>query len=101
MLLPDTTYKGFRYEPFEDVEPEECIKIFHEVVTPEGKRTYMDWSPYSTPSPADFQLWIDLGCPDRFDQALGKRQCYGTLNRKDLDVIKAAGGSKPGVNPFR
>lgn len=98
MLMPKDTYKGYRYEPWDDVEPGECIKIWHEVVTPDGKRISMDWSPYYTPEMSDFQLWIDLGCPNRYDQGLGERHCYGSLDRKDLEKIKAAGGAKPGRN---
>ena len=58
-------YNGFTYVPWTDVEEDECIKICHDVITPEGQRVHMDWSPYSRPTEADFQLWIALGLPTR------------------------------------
>lgn len=64
-MKPGYEYKGFRYDPVEDVEPEECVKIFHDVIRPDGTRTHIDWSPYSTPRELDFQRWVDIGCPDR------------------------------------
>ena len=76
--LKEMQYKGFKYEPMEDVEPDN-IKIFHIVVTPEGKEIHMDWSPYSVPTIEDFQVWIDLGCPDRIG--------CGPLRREDLATL--------------
>jgi hypothetical protein len=72
-------YKGYRYWEEEDRE-EDCIKIFHWVETPEGKTIHMDWSPYSNPSQKAFELWIDLGCPDRIG--------CGPLDMDDLLEIK-------------
>ena len=69
-------YKGYVYQPYEDVEPEENVKIFHFVKTPDGREIQMDWSPYSTPTPEEFALWIELGMPDRIGG--------GPLNHSDL-----------------
>ena len=71
-------YKGFIYQPWVDIEPDN-MKIFHDVVTPEGKTVDFDWSPYSTPTAEQFALWIDLGCPDRIG--------CGPLRDEDLKKI--------------
>ena len=81
-------YKGFTYSQSLDIEPYEVTKIFHEVKTPDGRVIYMDWSSYSTPTKNDFELWIELGLPDRMHPSLGKRQVYSPLNRDDLFKIK-------------
>jgi hypothetical protein len=80
-------YKGFTYSQEKDYEPD-CIKIFHTVITPEGKQVSMDWSSYSTPSQNDFELWVDIGLPDRMHPALGDRRVFSPLNRDDLFKIK-------------
>ena len=82
-------YKGFTYSQELDIEPNEVAKIFHEVKTPDGRVLSMDWSSYSTPTQNDFELWIDLGLPDRMHPSLGKRQVYCSLNRDDLFKIRA------------
>jgi len=82
-------YKGFTYSQELDIEPEECVKIFHEVKTPDGRVVHMDWSSYSTPTQNDFELYIDLGLPDRMHPSLGKRQVYAPLSRNDLFKIRA------------
>lgn len=81
-------YKNFIYSQELDIEPNEVTKIFHAVKTPEGRTVYMDWSPYSTPTQNDFELWIDLGLPDRMHPSLGERRVYCSLNRSDLFKIK-------------
>jgi len=63
--LENYEYKGYRYEPWEDIEPEECIKIFHDVKSPDGERLSIDWSPYNNISEEQFQEWIDTGMPNR------------------------------------
>lgn len=74
-------FRGYSYEG--DVEEEEDNrKIFHHVRTPEGKMIYMDFSPYSSVSQADFELWIRLGLPDR--ESTGIR---GPLHREDLFAL--------------
>jgi hypothetical protein len=60
------TYRGYTYYPCVDTDGVEYKKIIHEVVTPEGKSVFMDWSAYSTPTEEQFALWIDLGLPRRF-----------------------------------
>ena len=69
-------YKGYKYQPEEDIEPDN-IKIFHDVITPEGERISLGFSPYSVPTKESFEKWIDLGCPKRgnslFDHAQGLR----------------------------
>lgn len=77
---PKYQYKGWIYCPESDVEPDN-IKIFHTVITPDKRRISFDWSPYSTPSLTEFQLWIDLGCPARITSC--------PLNLDDLKRIKA------------
>jgi hypothetical protein len=75
-------YKGYTYDHDLDIEPEENCKINHMAVKGE-KRVHMDWSPYSTPSMEDFELWIDLDMPERING--------GPLDRDDLEFIKASG----------
>jgi len=58
-------YEGYKYQPWPDVEPDNC-KIFHEVITPEGKEIYIDWTPYQHPTEQEFQWWIRLGRPGRY-----------------------------------
>lgn len=77
---PKYQYKGWIYCPESVVEPDN-IKIWHTVITPDKRRISFDWSPYNTPSLAEFQLWIDLGCPDRITGS--------PLNIDDLKRIKA------------
>ena len=77
-MNPKYEYKGFQYLPWEDHE-DDNVKIFHDVATPAGRTIHMDWSPYDTPSEAEFQLWIDLGLPGRISQ--------GPLDSADLDKI--------------
>lgn len=69
-------YKGFRYEVYEDVEPEECVKLFHTCVTPTDERYDIPFSPYFEPKLADFAAWVNLGCPDQKTV----RACLGTGN---------------------
>ena len=59
---PMFEYKGYVYCPEKEYE-EDNVKIFHNVTTPDGKRTYVKMSPYSYMSISVFQKWIDLGCP--------------------------------------
>ena len=80
-------YKGFTYSQEKDYEPDN-IKIFHTVVTPEGKEVSMDWSSYSTPSQSDFELWVEIGLPDRMHPALGERRVLCPLDTKDLVKIR-------------
>lgn len=80
-------YNGFIYSMEQDVEPD-IIKNFHYVVTPEGKTIHMDWSSYSVPTREEFELYVHLGCPDRYHGALSKnRRVYSPLNKEDLITI--------------
>jgi hypothetical protein len=72
------SYKGFVYQPWVEYDSDN-MKIFHDVVTPEGKTIDFDWSPYSTPTAEQFSLWIDLGCPGRVG--------IGPLRDEDLKKI--------------
>jgi len=83
-------YKGFTYSQELDIEPEECTKIFHYVTTPDGHTRNMDWSSYSTPTQHDFELFVDLGLPDRNHPALHfeGRNFFCPLDRNDLFKIK-------------
>lgn len=74
-------YKGYVYAPEQDVEPEENVKIIHFVKTPDGNTIQFDWSPYNTPTPEDFALWIELGCPGRIEEG---RSATFPLDRNDL-----------------
>ena len=58
------TYKGHTCIITEDVEHEENIKLWHEVITPDGKRLTADISPYCSERRA-LELWIDAGYPSR------------------------------------
>jgi hypothetical protein len=82
-------YKGFTYSQELDYEPDN-VKIFHEVKTPEGKIIHMDWSSYSTPTQNDFELYVDLGLPDRMHPALHHegRRVFCPVNRDDLIKIR-------------
>jgi len=77
-------YQGFVYSYDLEVSSDNC-KTDH-FVTKDGKRTEMDWSPYSNPSAEDFKLWIDLGMP--------RRVGIGPLNERDLANLKLKQGLK-------
>jgi len=66
-------YKGFKYQPVHDEEPGENIKIFHDVVTPDGKTIQFSISPYVEPTEELFQKWIDVGQPGRVSGDFGSR----------------------------
>lgn len=71
-------YKGFKYDPWVEHE-DDNMKIFHEIVTPDGARVYADFTPYSYMSEYDFQAWIDLDQPGRIS--------IGPLDSDDLKKI--------------
>ena len=71
------TYKGHTCT----IEPEyyeDNIKLWHTVVTPDGKELFADISPYEG-DPKVVEMWIDAGYP--------KRISCGPLNREDLEEI--------------
>ena len=91
--FPEYSYKGYKTTFEEDIEygeeGPENVKIFHFVKPPDGgKEIHMDWSPYKIPTFEQFKLWIDVGCPDRFNKALWERQCFFPLDEKDLLRIR-------------
>lgn len=63
------SYNGYQYNPHVDMEYDygqiSLKKIFHDVTTPEGHTIHFDCSPYHKPTREEFELWIDLGCPER------------------------------------
>lgn len=78
-------YRGFKMIEEVDYE-EDNIKRFHFVTTPDGREVIMDWSPYSTPTEKNFQLWVDLGLPNRDHLSI---RGNAPLNENDLLKIKA------------
>lgn len=57
---------GYKYITDID-EEEDNRKIWHTLVSPEGKSHTVDWSPYSYMSPKDVKFYIKLGMPKRVD----------------------------------
>ena len=91
--FPKYSYKGytadFNEEPEYGEDGPDNVKIYHWVIPPNGgKEITIDWSPYSIPTFDEFKLWIDLGCPDRFDRAFGEQRIFFPLDGKDLQTIK-------------
>jgi hypothetical protein len=82
LVQPGYEYEGVEYHPYTETE-DDNIKIYHEVSDGVDSRM-MDWSPYSTPTVADFHLWVDLGMPGRVTN--------GPLNTQDLEKIAAERG---------
>ena len=66
------------YVPYKDYEPDN-VKIFHDFDrVSDGKfHRHLDWSPYSTPSENDLEMWFALGCPDRWSIGDGKGSSAG------------------------
>lgn len=71
-------YRGYSYNPWEDRE-EDCIKIFHEIRSPEGSniewnilpRWFINISPYSHPTQEQFEQAVDEVIFRRFAVGLG------------------------------
>lgn len=80
-MKPVYEYKGFKYIPWEDVEPDN-VKIFHDVERPDGTSTHIDFSPYNSPTELDFIAWVELGQPTRRDFQHG---C--NFDREDLVAL--------------
>ena len=51
-------YLGYQYVPLEVFE-EDNVKVFHEVLTPDGDKICMDRSPYAQVTADDFKTWVD------------------------------------------
>ena len=69
---------GYKYVPEIDDEGD-VTKIYHYVITPEGKEMQVDWSSYKHMTPDDLKLWLKLGMP--------KRVGTGPLDSDDLRNI--------------
>lgn len=61
--LQAINYKGFTYD-YDVEQMSDCTKLYHYAKCGD-LRIHFDHSPYSFPSPFDFKMWIDLGCPER------------------------------------
>jgi hypothetical protein len=95
------TYKGVTYKPEFEME-DDNIKIFHYChvnlqiplellngavqIGLKSKNVTMDWSPYSTPTKDEFNVWVDLDMPTR--------NGIGPLNSECLKQIMIEG---PGI----
>lgn len=55
-------YNGWRYMADFDDE-EDCRKIWHYAVDPEGNAHMIDWSPYRGMPFESFVHWVELGRP--------------------------------------
>src|SRR6056300_1235843 len=71
----DLEVMGHKYMPDEDRE-DDNVKIWHTIVTPQGKTVDADFTPYSYMDKEDLKLFIKLGYP--------KRITAGPLDKKDL-----------------
>ena len=73
-------YKGYTYTPWEDRE-EDCVKIWHDIIKPNGVTVAADFTPYAYMNEQAFRLWIDLGQPERISSA--------PLDERDLNFLVA------------
>lgn len=85
------TYNGntYSYEPWDDIEPEENCKTFHDVYLIErdvmgefcGKKSMpgMPMSPYERVTEEVFEMWIKSGMPTKKDMGL-----TGNARNKDI-----------------
>lgn len=91
------SYRGFEYDRYEDVEPEENIKIYHFANSVGGvvkvvneNRAYasvtLDWSPYEELTEEQFRLFVDNNFPSRFTV----REFGGPLSEEELHQINQA-----------
>jgi len=85
-------YKGYSLYLFEEVgDPEDAPDIYYEVIMPNGDTGCMDWSGwYSKPSKKDFEMWIELGMPDRYHPALQAEGRFVFTPIDADDLIKIA-----------
>ncbi len=80
--------KEYRVE-VDNVGDEDCDKMWHDVYLPDGKRTFVDWSPYLPFTESDLELWVQCGMPKRED--LGLR---GPIRTDDLVAYAKTKGVK-------
>ena len=79
----DIEIMGHTYMPDEDRE-DDNVKIWHTIVTPQGKTVDADFTPYAYMDKEDLKLYIKLKYP--------KRQGAGPLDKKDLQKMANAIG---------
>jgi len=81
-------YKGWRYYPWEDLDPERS-HIFHNVThdSLEENNHFMPISSYDVPTEESFKAWIELGMPDRttVNTAVGKSDMSPP---KNIDIVE-------------
>lgn len=84
MQEPKFQYKNYTYQPEYEVESDMGnAKIWHEIVTPEGKTISADFTPYYYMSKEDFIKFIDAGMPGRSSSG----SVSVPLNSKSLNKI--------------
>ena len=70
---------GYIY--YQDIDQsDDNIKITHIIESPDGKKDYLDWSPYRTPSERTLNLFVELNFPKRIGVC--------PLDENDLESIK-------------
>jgi hypothetical protein len=89
MRDPRFNYKGYTYQPEYEIEADyDNAKIWHEIVKPDGTRTHADFTPYSYMTEEDFQLYIDLGMPERI--TVNRVSCpLRSETLKDIQMMRA------------
>lgn len=73
-MYQEWIYKGHFCQIERDIE-DDCIKHFHYVTLPEGRKLFADITPYDS-SKLTVNMWIDKGYP--------QRKGVGPLHREDL-----------------
>jgi len=76
-------YKGYSYRPWDDIEPNENHKVYHEVYVRDCDKDIsvrnMPLGPYTSPTEAIFRMWIDCGKPTNKDMKVN-----GNASEKDI-----------------
>lgn len=79
----DLEVMGHKYMPDEDRE-DDNVKIWHTIITPQGKSIDADFTPYSYMDKEDIKLYIKLKYP--------KRITAGPLDKEDLQKLAQTHG---------
>lgn len=79
----DLEVMGHKYMPDEDRE-DDNVKIWHTIITPQGKSISADFTPYSYMDKEDIKLYIKLKYP--------KRITAGPLDKEDLQKLAQTQG---------
>ena len=79
----DLEVMGHKYMPDEDRE-DDNVKIWHTIITPQGKTIDADFTPYSYMDKEDLKLYIKLKYP--------KRITAGPLDKEDLQKLAQTHG---------